>query len=159
MLASLIFVVLGGTLIDPPKQPLFDITAMCKVVDLREANEMKVRQENYRDMPRWTRLFGVEIPKAGQTGYSGARQDLELLLGRSPDVYVEDEREEHPVVRNATWVQYVWTQGKLLQFELVRDGWATVNDEGARGRYGKYLKAAEVEAKKFHEGLWAIPKN
>jgi len=129
---------------------------MCRVTELWGANELKMRQEHYRDLPWWTRLYGIDVPSVDKPGYSGARQDLEIMLGRFPDVYVEDEKPDHPIARNAHYLQYVWTQGKLIQFELVRDGWATVNEEGHKGRYGKYLLAAQDEAKRLHEGLWGF---
>lgn len=154
MLVALAACALVADLLKPPKQPTFDLYDMCRVSELSGANEMKLRQESYRDMSRWTRLYGIDLPAVGKPGYSGARQDLEVILGRSPDVYVEDEKPDHPVTRNATWVQYVWTRGKLIQFEVLQDGWATVNEEGRKGRYGKYLVGAETEAKRLHEGIW-----
>jgi len=155
MVASLLFAVLGANLVTPPKQPEFGIYNMWRATNLRGANELLIRKEYYRDMPQWVWLYGIELPQVGSRGYSGARQDLEVLLGRAPDVYIEDEREDHPVTRNGGYVQYVWTRGKLIQFELVRDGWAKVNDEGRKGRYSSFLTGAEAEAKRFHEGLWA----
>ncbi len=112
----------------------------------------------FREQSRWVRLYGIDVPNASQRGYSGARQDLEVLLGRAPDVYFEDEDPKKCLRRNASYVQYVWTQGKLLQFELLRDGWAHVNEEGRKGKYGSLLIAAEAEARRFRDGLWASAK-
>lgn len=155
MLVAIAVWLVAADVVTPPKHPNFDLNDMCRVDDLSGANEMLVRQEYYRDIPRWTRLFGIDVPNVGKPGYSGARQDLEILLGRYPDVYVEDDNPDRPSSRNAYYLQYVWNKGRLLQFELVRDGWATVNAEGQKGRYGKFLVAAEAEAKRLHEGRWA----
>jgi endonuclease YncB( thermonuclease family) len=153
MLQTVLSIVLAANLVKPPKQP--DLGFAWKLLDVRYANEMKVSPEWYRDTPVWIRLYGIDVPSPGDRGYSGAREDLELLFGRWHEVYVEDEDSKHPVNRNAFAFQYLWITGKLVQFELVRDGWAKVNDEGRKGRYGKLLIDAEAEAKKFHEGRWA----
>lgn len=153
MLSVAIAAMLGAELVKPPKQP--NLGFVWREIDLRGCNELQIRPELFRERPRWVRLYGIDVPEAGHVGYSGARQDIEILLGRTPDIYYEDEDCNHPVSRNATLVQYVWTQGKLIEFELVLDGWATVNEEGRKGRYGKFLIAAEAEAKRFHEGMWA----
>ena len=153
LISAFIATILTAELVKPPKQP--DLGFTWRETDLRGCNELQIRPEMFRERSRWVRLYGIDVPKANQVGYSGARQDLEIILGRTPDVYFEDEDCKHPISRNATAVQYVWTQGKLIEFELVRDGWATVNDEGKNGRYGKFLIAAEAEARRFHEGMWA----
>ena len=152
MFAAILACVFTATLVDPPKQP--DLGFPWRVVDLRGANEIKIVSEYYSDRARWVRLYGVDLPVTGRHGYTGSREDLEILLGRRAEVYFEDDSEKQPVNRNATYVQYMWTRGKLLEFELVRDGWATVNEEGRKGKYAKFLIGAEAEAKRFHEGLW-----
>jgi len=154
MLHSLLVCTLSFNLVSPPKRP--DLGLPWLLDGLRGANEMRIHSEYYRDQPRWIRLFGVDVPNLSDRGYSGARQDLEIMTGRgTSEVYFEDDDSKHPISRNACRVQYLWLRGKLIQFELVRDGWAKVNDEGRKGRYAKYLVAAEAEAKTFHEGLWA----
>ena len=157
MLSLVVLLVLGADVLKPPKQPGFVLTQMCRVTDLLNANEMKIHPEYYKDsMPHWVRLYGVDLPTADKRGYSGAREDLELLLGREPDVYVEDENPDHVITRNAYYVQYVWAYGKLIEFELVRDGWAKVNDEGRKGKYAKPMLAAQAEAQRLKEGLWGL---
>lgn len=143
--------------LEPPKRP--DLGLDWEVIDIRNANELKIRPTIHRaDWPRWVRLYGIDVPQVNQRGYSGARQDLELLLGRNADAYYEDEKKDHPVFRNAYYVGYIWAWGKLLEFELVRDGWAKVNDEGRKGRYGKFLVDAEDEARQAPRGIWAVTR-
>jgi len=154
MFAAILTILFTRDLVVPPKQP--DLGFEWHSTDLRGANEIHISPIYFRERPRWIRLYGIDVPNASQRGYSGARQDLELILGRVADVHFEDENEKHPVSRNATCVQYLWTRGKLIQFELVRDGWAKVNDEGRKGRYAKFLIGAEAEAKRFHNGLWGL---
>lgn len=155
MLATFVAIALAAGTINPPKQPQFGLNRLQRVLNLRGANEILVRPEAYREMiPQWVRLYGVDVPNYSRRGYSGARQDLEILLGREAEVYVQDEDPKHPISRNATEVQYMWAWGKLLEYELVNDGWAKVNDEGRKGRYATYLIAAENAAKKAHAGIW-----
>jgi len=158
MVLALAFAILSSDPGDAPKRP--DLGTDWRVVDLRGANELKIHPNFKWDQPsRWVRLYGIDVPNASQSGYSGARQDLELLLGRTANAYYEDENRDHPIMRNASYVAYVWAWGKLLEFELVKDGWARVNDEGRKGRYGKYLTDAEEQAKRWHVGVWASGKD
>lgn len=143
--------------LDIPRRP--DLGLEWRQVQLLGANEMKIRPEYTQDVPRWVRLYGIDVPNASNKGYSGARQDLEILLGRSADVWCEDEHKDHPILRNASYVQFVWTRGKLIQFEMLRDGWASINDEGRSSRYSKYLLRAEDEAKRLHAGIWSWTKS
>ena len=154
MFTSILVTILVAELVKPPKQP--DLGFVWREIELRGSNEMLIRPEMFREPSRWVRLFGIDTPKANERGYSGAVQDLEILLGNRADVHFENEDPRHPISRNVTLVQYIWTRGTLIQFELLRDGWATVNEEGRKGKYGKFLVAAEAEAKRFHEGMWAL---
>jgi hypothetical protein len=157
VIAFLLAALLTSDLVKAPKQPYLGFP--WRIVELRGANEMKIHPEYVIEESQWDRLYGVDLPTADKKGYSGARQDLEILLGRGePEAFIEDEKRD-PVIRNATYVQYIWVYGKLLQFELVRDGWAKVNDEGRKGRYGKLLVAAEAEAQRFKAGLWGFSEN
>ena len=140
-------------LLVPPKQP--DLKFEWRVSQVRGIDEFKIKSIYFRDTPRWVRLYGVEVPKAGRDGYSGSEFFLELILGRSGEVYFEDETKDHPIQRHAEYVQYLWTKGKLIQFEMVHEGWASVNDEGRKGRYGKFLTEAEQEAKHLKLGIWS----
>lgn len=156
MIAAILFTALVAHDLKAPKQPAFGIIYLNRVRNVFGADQIFVTPEAYREeLPQWVRLYGVDVPTFGQRGASGATQDLEILLGRSAEVYVEDENEDHPVVRHAMNVQYVWAWGKLIEFELVKDGWATVNKEGRKGKYGKFLTAAEDEARVEHLGIWA----
>ena len=152
MIVVLALAILGPEVLKPPKMP--DIPFPWRLLDLRRANEMEIKSEYTNEGPNWVRLYGIDVPNTSEKGYSGARQDLEILLGRNPDLYYEDEKEGHPISRNAEYVQYVWTRGQLIEFEMVHNGWARVNEEGRKGRYGKYLVRAEEEAKRLHFGIW-----
>jgi len=150
LLASAILV---SDLIKPPKQP--DLKFEWRVQQVRGIDEIRIRPIYFRDWPRWVRLYGIEVPKAGQTGYSGSEQFLEILLGRAADIFFEDEDPKHPLMRNAEYVQYLWTRGKLIQFEMLHEGWAKLTEEGRSGKYGKVLAQAEDEAKHLKWGIWA----
>src|SRR5579871_4562086 len=89
-----------------PKRP--DLGLYWLVSDLRGADTIKMRPHWVIEPPRWVKLYGVDVPNPSQRGYSGARQDLEILLGREGEVYFEDEKKDHPITRGGNWVQYVW---------------------------------------------------
>jgi|GEM_PF-1525029 len=107
------------------------------------------------NLERRVLLYGIATPRPGEKGYSGAMLKLENLVGRRADVFLEQE----PANRNKTYrgadVRYAWAWGKLLNFEMVRFGFAKVTEEGRQGKYGPLLTAAEDEARRLKEGIWA----
>ncbi|MGV3615440.1 MAG: thermonuclease family protein [Fimbriimonas sp.] len=99
-------------------------------------------------------LYGLSTPRPGQDGYNQGVNFLERLVGRTADAWLEPEPGDPAKSHRAADVRYVWAWGKLLNFEMVRAGWARLNDEGRKGKYGPLLIAAEDEAKRLRNGMW-----
>ncbi len=99
-------------------------------------------------------LYGISTPRMGQDGYAQGLMRLENWVQGAAVADLEAEPLDRFKTHRGADVRYVWVWGKLLNFELVRAGWARVNEEGRAGKYGELLTAAENEARRLRVGLW-----
>jgi micrococcal nuclease len=101
------------------------------------------------------RLLGVDTPEGKQEPYGTAataglaslvpaRATLELEL----DVQARD--------RNGRLLAYVWLDGAMVNWLLVRRGWAVTLSYAPNRRYAPILDAAERQARAERRGLWAV---
>jgi endonuclease YncB( thermonuclease family) len=79
---------------------------------------------------------------------------MDRFTGGAAEAWLEVEPTNRDKTHRGALVRYVWVWGKLLNFELVRAGWAKVDEDGRKGKYGPLLIAAEEEAKRLRSGLW-----
>jgi endonuclease YncB( thermonuclease family) len=99
-------------------------------------------------------LYGISTPRPGEFGYPQGLQRMELMVQGASEAWLEEEPTDRRKSYRGADVRYVWVWGKMLNFELVRAGWAKLNDEGRNGKYGPLLIAAEAEAKRLRNGMW-----
>ena len=99
------------------------------------------------------RLIGIDAPEVTQTAAStasvaalrrllpvGARVDLE------PDVSARDQYQRV--------LAYVWTNGRMVNWHMIRSGWATLLTVPPNVQYVSAFKGAEQRARSEKLGLW-----
>lgn len=75
----------------------------------------------------------------------------ELAEGKSVRLEFDSERED----RYGRWLAYVFVGDKMVNEELIRQGYAKVYARSHNLKYEERLKAAETEAKINQRGLWS----
>ena len=103
------------------------------------------------------RLVQIDTPEAG-TGECYSRAAARLLarwLPRGSTVVLEADPRLDQIDRYGRLLRYVWSGGRNLNVDLVRDGAATVwLYHGDTGRYARQLLALGREARAGRRGLW-----
>jgi endonuclease YncB( thermonuclease family) len=146
---SLALLVFGLPLILPTTAAAQTITGQADVVD---GDTLSIRGEKAR-----IRLYGVDTPEGQQTCEdaggkrylcgSRAAEALSSLIGRSGRVTCQEEDRD----RYGRIVAVCQANGREINAELIRQGWAIEYKEYSDGRYAD----EETEARKAQRGLWA----
>jgi endonuclease YncB( thermonuclease family) len=120
--------------------------------DIVDGDTLSVRGEKTR-----IRLYGVDAPEGQQTCEDGsskrylcgsrAADALSEIIGRNGRVTCEEEDRD----RYGRVVAVCKANGRDINAELIRQGWAVEYKQYSDGRYSK----EESEARKAKRGLWA----
>jgi endonuclease YncB( thermonuclease family) len=101
------------------------------------------------------RLIGIDTPEAGQPTFgSAATAALASLLPRGDTIWLETDLQARD--RYGRLLAYVWYGGRMINWILVRQGWAVSGRYPPNLRYAAELEAAEQRARGEHRGLWRI---
>lgn len=101
------------------------------------------------------RLIGIDTPEPGQEPFgSAATAALASLLPLGDTIRLQTDME--PRDRNGRLLAYVWYGGRMINWILVRQGWAVSGRYPPNLRYAAELEAAEQRARGEHRGLWRI---
>ncbi len=99
------------------------------------------------------RLIGIDTPELSQRPYGGqARRALEKLL--PPGAQVQLERDVEPVDRYGRLLAYVWRDSILVNWEMLRAGWAVLLTYPPNVRYVEAFQEAQRAAREERRGLW-----
>lgn len=108
-------------------------------------------------------LLGIDAPETNkQGGECFAQEALEHVKKLAPEdstVYLETEGPDTDI-DGKSWPRDVWIEGKdskkatLLNTKLVRDGYASYDDDADAKKYDERISAAEKDAKKARKGIW-----
>jgi micrococcal nuclease len=99
------------------------------------------------------RLLGVDAPNGGDFGFKEAILELQRQLGDESAI-----RLEHEEVRKddkGKTLAYLFIDGRNVNVEMVRSGWAKYFDGLGEGRYRADFRKAAEEAKRGGLGIWA----
>lgn len=100
------------------------------------------------------RLIGMDTPERGQRPFGPlATQALEGLIPVGSAVRIEGDVE--PTDRYGRVLGYVWTDGRLVNWLMVRAGYAVVLTYPPNVQYVDRLRNAQTEAREEGQGLWA----
>jgi micrococcal nuclease len=101
------------------------------------------------------RLIGIDTPERSQRPYGGMATDALRRLARVGDtVALELDVETHD--RYDRVLAYLWKDGVLLNWALVRQGWAVTLTYPPNVQYVEALTEAQRQARETGSGLWAI---
>ncbi len=101
------------------------------------------------------RLVGIDTPELSQAPYGRlAAQRLTELAPVGSSVSLELDVE--PRDRNGRLLAYVWADDRLVNWLLVRQGWAVVLTYPPNVQYADWLTAAQDSARQDRAGLWAL---
>ncbi|MBU0478311.1 thermonuclease family protein [bacterium] len=98
------------------------------------------------------KLAGVNVPKEyWPEATTFIRSFIEGIV-KHPYITVEFEKTK----KEKAWVGYVWKEGLMLNWELVRMGLAEYCQKDITGnKYDQFLQGAELKAKTERKGMWA----
>lgn len=101
------------------------------------------------------RLIGIDTPELSQRPFGQTARDalLELLPVGSE---VELERDVELSDRYGRRLAYVWRSGVLVNWQLVRGGWAVLLTVPPNVRYVEAFQEAQRRAREEARGLWAV---
>ncbi len=99
------------------------------------------------------RLIGIDTPELSQRPYGDqARRALEELLPVGSEVQLE--RDVEPVDRYGRRLAYVWRDSVLVNWEMLRAGWAVLLTYPPNVRYVEAFQEAQRAAREERRGLW-----
>lgn len=101
------------------------------------------------------RLIGVDAPEGDQQpfGTASAAALAALLPARSALVL---ESDTEPLDQFGRVLSYVWLDGQLINWLLVRRGWAVSIRYAPNVRYAELFESAEARARAESRGLWSV---
>jgi micrococcal nuclease len=101
------------------------------------------------------RLIGMDTPEASQEPYAEMATEAlwslfenATIVGLEPDVELRD--------RYGRMLAYVWADGLLVNWALVRQGWAVVLTYPPNVQYVDWFTTAQHLAREEGVGLWGI---
>ena len=101
------------------------------------------------------RLIGVDSPESDQEPFgTAASAGLASLAPVGTMLLLEPDREARD--RYNRLLAYAWTGESMLNWLLVRRGWAVTLRFPPNTRYAERLEAAEHAAKTEGRGLWSV---
>lgn len=130
-----------------PTEPVV-ATAACEVTRIVDGDTIECRP-GVR-----VRLIGMDTPEMNQAPFGRlARDTLAALIPIGTTVRLESDVEQRD--RYDRVLAYVWREGLLVNWWLVRDGWAVLATYPPNVRYVDGYVAAQDSARAEGRGLWA----
>lgn len=97
-------------------------------------------------------LIGVSAPDLRQRPWGEmARERLQEMIGEKP-VLLESDLE--PKDQFDRQLAYVWQDGKLLNEQLLKEGWALFRPRSLNRKYDRRLEQAQEYARVMGLGIW-----
>jgi len=101
------------------------------------------------------RLIGIDTPERAQEPFGAlATQALERLIPKSREVFVEADVEDRDRYDRA--LRYVWVDGHMVNWALVRSGFAVLLTYPPNVQYVDWFRAAQDQASDEAAGLWSV---
>ena len=100
------------------------------------------------------RLIGIDTPEMSQRYGGDARQALARLIPVASIAALEPDVESRD--RYGRLLGYVWTDGRLVNWAMVRQGWAVLLTYPPNVHYVDWLTSAQQRARASGAGLWGI---
>lgn len=146
-LALSTLLVLGSPEYTGPKKPM-RATIPCTVAKVTDGDSIVCAQTGR------VRLLGIDAPELSQKPFGKQSQGaLALMIPVGTTVQLEQDVQAQD--RNGRLLAYVWRDGRLVNWEMVRAGWVVTLTYAPNVQYVDALRKAAKEAEKDALGLWA----
>ena len=146
VLLSLLFT-LGSPEYKGPKKPV-RVTVPCTVAKVTDGDSIVCAHTGR------VRLLGIDAPEMSQKPFG--KQSQGALAAMIPlGVTVQLEQDVQSEDRNGRMLAYVWRDGRLVNWEMVRAGWVVTLTYAPNVQYVDALQKAVKDAQKEELGLWA----
>jgi micrococcal nuclease len=100
------------------------------------------------------RLIGIDTPELSQTPFGArAAEALAALIPEGTEIAVERDVESHD--RYGRVLAYLWYRGELVNWVMIRSGWAVLLTFPPNVQYVEWYTAAQRRAREEGRGLWA----
>jgi micrococcal nuclease len=132
-----------------PPAPDSSRTAACLVTHIQDGDTITCAGVGR------VRLIGVDTPEGNQEPYGTAAASAlaaMLPLGAQARLEYDDNRLDP----NRRTLAYVWYQGRLVNWTLVRYGWGVPLHYEPNVRYRAAIDSAETWARSERRGLWLV---
>jgi micrococcal nuclease len=100
-------------------------------------------------------MLGIDAPELNQKPF-GARSRDALLVLMPIGSTVQLEQDVQARDRNGRLLSYVWRNGRMVNWEMVRAGWVVTLTYSPNVQYVDQLRSAAKAAQKDSSGLWAV---
>ena len=101
------------------------------------------------------RLIGIDAPESDQPPHgAAATRSLERLIPIGSRIALE--RDVNPRDQYGRVLAYLWYEGQLVNWWMVREGWAVAYRFEPDVRWADLLSKAETAARGETRGLWAV---
>ena len=101
------------------------------------------------------RMLGIDAPELSQKPFGNRSRDALLALMPIGST-VQLEQDVQARDRNGRLLAYVWRNGRMVNWEMVRGGWVVTLTYAPNVQYVDQLRAAAKAAEKDSAGLWAV---
>ena len=106
----------------------------------------------YPEITERVRLLGIDVPDVDQEPWGEmAKQQLAQWLGRGAIVLESDAESRDDQGRR---LAYIWSHGKLLNEQLVAEGYALAVPQPPNSKYDQRLAHAQERARLLGLGIW-----
>ena len=139
--------VLGSPEYKGPKKPV-RATIPCTVRKVTDGDSIVCAQVGR------VRLLGIDAPELSQKPF-GKQSQGALALMIPVGTTVQLERDVEAQDQHGRLLAYVWRDGRLVNWEMVRSGWVVTLTYAPNVQYVDALRKAAKEAEKEALGLWA----
>jgi micrococcal nuclease len=137
--------VLGDSAPRSPRGP----TAECALTRIRDADTIECRDQGQ------VRLTGIDAPEGEQEPFAtAATAGLAALVPAGAELRLESDAEARD--RFGRLLAYVWLGEVMVNWVLVRQGWAVAYRYPPNLRYAEWFAAAEQRAGAERRGLWRV---
>ena len=101
------------------------------------------------------RMLGIDAPELSQKPFGNqSRGALAAMIPVGSRVALEQDVQARD--RNGRLLAYVWREGRLVNWEMVRSGWVVTLTYAPNVQYVDALRIAVKAAEKEELGLWAV---
>ncbi len=131
-----------------PRKPVRP-TSPCRVTKVTDGDSIVCAEAGR------VRLLGIDAPELSQKPFGNqSRGALTAMIPPGSRVALEQDVQARD--RNDRLLAYVWRDGRLVNWEMVRAGWVVTLTYSPNVQYVDQLRKAVKEAEKEELGLWAV---